>query len=199
VLKYNTVPMKEAIGSPAQWDKGPWPAGFAGRLRLTAERAYNVPIWGYFYFFSFFQDKGYGLKPGGQAYLDLGYAASVVHKLSPCSGYPGPSLRMQRFAHAYSDYILLPTIEVKPKVWGRVIAQWSDGSPSIVVSRRPGLRVAFVASRLPGDYSFGQQAKPLGRSPFKQNWRTNLWLMAAVYNELLRWAAGLGANSVSLR
>jgi hypothetical protein len=81
-----------------------------------------------------------------------------------------------------------PAVGVTVRDWGEVIATWDDGTPAIVVSREPQRRVAFVASRLPGDYRFGDG----GIGPGKELWPQNLWPIAALYHDLLRWAAGLG-------
>ncbi|MCD4823513.1 MAG: hypothetical protein K8S55_02820 [Phycisphaerae bacterium] len=77
--------------------------------------------------------------------------------------------------------------EIKPKKWGKVIATWGDGTPAIVVSQKPGMRVAFVASRLEGDYEFGCR----GKKTVNEKWKKNLWLISALYSELFRWSAGI--------
>lgn len=78
-------------------------------------------------------------------------------------------------------------LKIKPKEWGEVIATWGDGTPAIVISKKPDLKVAYVSSYLEGDYDFGE-GEP-GRITEKWDQPSNLWLIKALYYELFRWAS----------
>ena len=76
------------------------------------------------------------------------------------------------------------------KKGGKVIATWEDGSPAIVISEKHGKRIAFVGSRLEGDYTFGKR----GEKFIEENWQKNLWLITGLYNQIFRWTVGIGQD-----